>query len=215
MTVFKKSLLSLGLAVLGFSAVLVMSVLVFMNSLYYDINTVNLGSTARAFIAAIGKDRLVEIFVTNDDKPVNLPVNADGDYRLTLIASSGYVLWDSQVTERMVNHLDRSEIRAALEGREESASRVSISTKTKLIYYAVPVMDSNNNIVGVFRLSIIVPGFWSRLSSIVSSYIVFMVIMILAAFWAIFSFSRSISDSLGRLVKITNEGTALLPETAI
>jgi len=218
MSVFKKTLLTLGFSALGFSAIFIVSMLVFFNSLYYELNTESLKNTANALMEAIGNDRLNEIFSVNTHnngdfiqlQKIDLPVGVNGAYRLTLIFPSGYVLWDSHVTERLVNHIDREEIRAALEGREGSARRYSVSTGMMLIYYAMPVFDSEENVTGVFRLSFLIPGFWARLSSVLFPFLIFSVLMAVLVFFAIYKFSSSISVSLGRLVNITKTGASLL-----
>ena len=215
MTIFKRSLLTLGLAALGFSVMLVVSAMVFMNSLYYEINAIGLKNAAKALMTAIGEDRIAEIITANAGsrtlvEDIDLPVSASGDYRLTLVARSGYVLWDSQVTDRLVNHIDRREIIAALDGREGSARRDSASTNMRQIYYALPVFDNNNNPIGAFRLSFSVPEFGIRISSIVLPFIIFTCLFVIAAFLAIFAFSRYLSISLGRLVNIAQTGVALL-----
>ncbi|MCL2179977.1 MAG: ATP-binding protein [Treponema sp.] len=205
MTIFKNSLITLGLAVLGFSAVFVISVLVFMNSLYYEINITSLRDTARALMTAIGNDRVKELFLAHDDNnpaEIIFPLNITDAYRLTLIAPSGFVLWDSYVTERLVNHIDREEVAAALEGREGSSRRDSITTGMRRIYYAIPVFGNNGNVTGVFRLSFSIPEFVRRVSSIIIPFIIFICLFIAAAFWAIVMYSRSLSSSLGRLVSI-------------
>ena len=223
MTVFKRTLLTLSLAVFIFSATFIISMFVFMNSLYYEINTAGLENTTKTLMASIGNDHLKEIFTVNiaeaDEfgrlREIELPTGIDGAYRLTLIAPSGYVLWDSHVTESLVNHIDREEIRAALEGREESARRNSISTGMKLLYFAIPVFDSENEVIGVFRLSYLLSGFWIRLSPVIYPFLIFACLIAIIAFFVMFAFSRSLSSSLGRLVNITQTGTSLLstPET--
>ncbi len=214
MTVFKKSLLTLGLAAFCFSAVFVISILAFMNSLYYEINTTRLKDTAVALMTAIGKERVAVLFADNAaasmSENINLPVDENSPFRLTLIMPSGYVLWDSHVAGRLVNHIDRSEIIAALEGREASARRNSLSANMKLIYYALPVFDGENNVAGVFRLSLSIPGFGTRLSGVLFPLTIFAVFMITAVFAAIFAFSRSLSTSIKRLVNIIQAGAPLL-----
>jgi len=210
MTIFKKSLLTLGLATLGFSTVLVVSIMVFMNSLYYEINTVGLRNTAKAILTAIGEDRIIQIFTSDDtSSKIELPVNADGAYRLTMVDSFGNVLFDSSVTDGFVNHLDREEITSALEGKESSSRRDSITTQMKRLYYALPVFN-NGSPVGVFRLSLSIPKFGMRISPIIFPFVVFSFLLALIAFWAIYAYSRSLSASLGRLVSIAKTGTPLL-----
>jgi len=217
MTVFKKNLLLLGLAALGFSAVLVIFSLLFMNSLYYETNTEGLKNTARSFMQTIGKDRIIEIFTANKGGAVELPVSADGPYRLTLVDTSGEVLYDSHVTEGLVNHINREEVTEALEGREASSRRNSISMGMKMIYYSLPVMDENNKIIGVFRLSFSIPKFWNRISTIMLPFAIFSFVMAAAAFSAILAYSSSLAASIGRLVNITQTGASLLsgPEAGL
>ncbi|MDR2942880.1 MAG: PAS domain-containing protein [Treponema sp.] len=208
MTIFKKSLFTLGASALVFAAVLIFTSLVFMDSLYYEINTLGLKKTAKTLMTAIGQERITEIFLNNEIN-IELPVNESGDYRLTLIAPSGHVLWDSHVKTDLVNHIDRKEIASALEGKEESARRDSISTSKKRIYYALPAFD-DDKVVGVFRLSAIVPEFGARISSIVFPFMTFSLIMATAVFWAVYAISSSLSSSIGRLVDITQAGASLL-----
>ncbi|MDR0442214.1 MAG: PAS domain-containing protein [Treponema sp.] len=215
MTVFKKTMLNLSFAVFGFSVVLVILAFAFMNSLYYEIKAVGLSNTAKTLMAAIGEDRITEIFTTNKNAPapdISLPVSAAGAYRLTLIDPAGNVLWDSHVAGGHVNHIDREEITSALEGREGSIRRYSISTGTERIYCALPVFDKENKTIGVFRLSFAIPGFGVRVSSIILPFFIFAFILAAAAFCAIFAFSRSLSISFSRLVKIAQTGASLLSD---
>jgi len=217
MTIFKRNMISLGAAVLVFFTVVIVSVMVFMNSLYYEINMKGLGNTAKTLMSVIGENRLNEIFASGAGESavsVSLPLGANDDYRVTLINTSGYVLWDSHVNERLVNHVDREEVIAALNGREGSSRRDSISTGMRRIYYALPVFDNNNNIAGVFRLSISIPEFAARVSAIVLSFSVFICVFIAVAFWGIVMYSRSLSSSLGRLVNIAKSGVPLLSGAA-
>jgi len=209
MTIFKKSFLTLGLAALSFSAVLAVFFLVFMNALYYETKIEALKNTAKTLMTAIGEEHLAEMFASNSvAEPPS--VSADGAYRLTLVDMAGNVLWDSHVTDGLVNHIDRREIIAAMEGREASANRDSISTDMRSIYYALPVFGSGTNPVGVFRLSYSVPEFGMRVTPIMPPFFVFICAFIAAAFWLIYMFSRSLSNSAGRLVKLTQAGASLL-----
>jgi two-component system phosphate regulon sensor histidine kinase PhoR len=209
MTVFKKSLITLGIAAFGFTTLFVISIMIFMNSLYYETNTMRLKDAAKSLITAIGEDEITGLFKTDAATEISLPVTTDGAYRLTLIDPSGFVLWDSHVTGRLVNHIDRNEIVAALEGREESVRRNSNTMGMKLIYYAMPIAE-NGNVIGVFRLSVQVPGFISRLSSVFYPFFLFTIFMAIIIFVAIYAFSRSLSTSIVRLVGYTQAGASLL-----
>jgi len=210
MTIFKKNILTLGAAALLLSFVLVIIVLVFMNSLYYETSALGLKNTAKTLMTTIGHERIRRVFTDNSIDGIDMMIRASDVYRLTLIEPSGYVLWDSHVSGRLVNHIDREEIIAALEGREASIRRDSTSTNMKQIYYALPVFDNDNNIIGVFRLSISVPDFWVRVSPVFSPFLIFSFIAVGIAFLIIYVFSRSISSSIYRLVDITQTGASLL-----
>jgi len=188
-----------------------------MNHLYYEINMTGLGNTASALMKTAGKDRLTEIFtaggLSSSEQTVPLPFNADDAYRVTLIDVSGHVLWDSYTADNLVNHIDREEIIAALEGREGSSRRESISTGMRRIYYALPVFGSYNNVIGVFRVSMPIPEFGSRVSPVILPFVIFVFIFIIAAFLAIIMHSRSLASSLGRLVSIAQSSSQLLPGT--
>ena len=211
MTIFKNSIITLGLAVFAFTSIFIISVLVFMNHLYYEINAVSLGNTAKTLMTAIGKDNLAKVFSQSgeDADLYSLSFNVSEVYRVTLIDQSGYVLWDSHVADRLVNHNDREEIIAALEGREGSSRRESISTGMRRIYYALPVYG-DNDVIGVFRLSLTIPEFNSRISPVILPFIIFICLFIIAAFWAVIMYSRSLASSLGRLVSIAQSSAQLL-----
>lgn len=71
-------------------------------------------------------------------------------YRLTWIAPSGEVLFDSQADESsMENHAQREEVRQALETGEGQSSRYSSTLLEKTIYYAKRLTDGS-----VLRISI-------------------------------------------------------------
>ena len=71
-------------------------------------------------------------------------------YRLTWIAPSGDVLFDSQADESsMENHAQREEVRQALETGEGQSSRYSSTLLEKTIYYAKKLTDGS-----ILRISI-------------------------------------------------------------
>ncbi|MDR2952392.1 MAG: PAS domain-containing protein [Treponema sp.] len=213
MTIFKKSLLTLGLAAMGFSAALLVLVLAFMNSLYYETNAAGLGKTAKTLMTALGENRVSEIIQSGKKgAEISLPVSAAGAYRLSLIAASGEVIWDSHVLNGLVNHIDRKEIKTALEGREESLWRKSVSTGEKQMYHSLPVFNNSKEVIGVFRLSYVIPGFWARVSAVILPVLISALFLIIAALWMIFSFSRSLSISLARLVGIVQTDSSLLSD---
>jgi two-component system phosphate regulon sensor histidine kinase PhoR len=152
-------------------------------------------------------------------------------YRLTLIGPDGNVLADSRFPAReLSNHGDRPEVQAALAGNEGSARRSSESIGTELLYAALPVYgpagtsavppaepaesaDSVNlpppgsgrsaaRPLGVFRLSVETPNFARRVSGAALPFLLTGAVFFLAALGTVYLFSRSLSVSFARLVRI-------------
>jgi two-component system phosphate regulon sensor histidine kinase PhoR len=86
--------------------------------------------------------------------------------RVTVIATDGVVVADSEVTpaelDRLENHRDRPEVRAALDGRVGRDLRTSVSVHAPLLYVALPVYEVDR-VIGVVRLAL-------PLSAVTGSY---------------------------------------------
>jgi two-component system phosphate regulon sensor histidine kinase PhoR len=203
MTIFRKNLINFGCLTLFLILLLIISIPAFMNSLYYEANARALSSTASALLSAFSEEYLREYFAAGETGKA-FPYE-EKQYRLTLIDKNGYVLWDSQVEHRMVNHMDREEVYTALEGREGRALRKSTNTGTRQLYTALPVFGMDGLPAGIFRLSMEVSGFWQRLAPIVLPILFITAILVFAAFFGVYNFSRSLSLSLERLVNIALE----------
>ncbi|MDR2517303.1 MAG: PAS domain-containing protein [Spirochaetaceae bacterium] len=207
MSIFQKSLLTLSAAALTLTALLVVSVLAFMNFLYYETNARLLRETAAAFLAANGEARTAEWLSENRDGGSNsaAPFLPAGSFRLTLIDRAGNVRFDSHVQGALVNHLDREEVRAALAGMEGRARRDSLSTGMRQLYAAFPVRDAGGAVAGVFRLSFAVPSFWRRIAPAALPFLCLAGIFGAGAFLAVFLFSRSLAASVNHLVHIAED----------
>ncbi|MDR0402680.1 MAG: hypothetical protein LBH35_03725, partial [Treponema sp.] len=204
-TVFRRSLLVLTLSVLGLSLLFMISVLRFMDSLYYEINTRNILDTARLVLRAFPEETLYAHFKNGETEALaewmeQLP----SPYRLSLVGVDGEVLADSRFPrETLPNHGDRPEVRAALAGNEGSARRSSESLGTELLYAALPVYGPAASPMGVFRLSVETPAFWRRVSGAALPFLIAGAVFFLAAFGTACLFSKSLSVSFARLVMIT------------
>jgi two-component system phosphate regulon sensor histidine kinase PhoR len=228
-TVFRQSLLVLTLSALGLSLSFMISMLVFMDSLYYEINTRNLLDTARLVLRAFPEETLYGYFENSKAEPrvspdppaeSRIPQRAEflplwmeqlpAPYRFTLIGPDGEVLADSRFPrETLPNHGDRREVQAALAGNEGTARRSSESLGTELLYAALPVygppetpLSSDIPLLGVFRLSVETPNFTRRVSGAAPPFLLAGAVFFLAALGTVYLFSRSLSVSFGRLVKI-------------
>jgi two-component system, OmpR family, phosphate regulon sensor histidine kinase PhoR len=75
--------------------------------------------------------------------------------RVTIILPDGTVVGESQTNPAgMENHLQRPEIQSALAGNDGTATRISATLGQEYLYTAVPVRDTNGQIIAVARLSI-------------------------------------------------------------
>jgi hypothetical protein len=213
MTIFRKNIITLGLAAFGLSAIFVILALVLVNSQYNNTNSSTLLNTAKVLITAVGEERIGEYCSgegQSSDSVLSdiLKMIRDEDvYRLTLLNTNGEVIWDSDAEGNLVSHINRSEVAAAIEGREGLALRDSLSTGMRQQYAALPVYDKDGNIAGVFRLSLAVPGFWQRIAPATSFFIILAGLLALAAFAAVAVFSRSLGLSLRHLVSIAETAT--------
>ncbi|RPI14560.1 MAG: HAMP domain-containing histidine kinase [Ignavibacteriae bacterium] len=75
--------------------------------------------------------------------------------RITVITPAGLVIGDSRENPfSMDTHNDRPEIEAALKGDTGHSIRYSHTLRTDMIYAAVPLYDSQNNVRAILRTSI-------------------------------------------------------------
>lgn len=111
--------------------------LVFFNAFQ---NQVNADLKTDAQLIATSYD-----YITDDN---NLKDFAKGQTRITLIKADGNVIFDSE-KKSDENHLERSEIKAALQDGEGYSSRYSETTRTNTYYYAMKL--SNGNILRVAK----------------------------------------------------------------
>lgn len=82
-------------------------------------------------------------------------LSKDSKTRLTLISTTGQVLYDSSMDkEQIENHLDREEVQDVLKGKPYSISERKSETTLELQFYvAVPVVSNTNEITAVLRLA--------------------------------------------------------------
>lgn len=111
--------------------------LVFFNAFQ---NQVNADLKTYAQLIATSYD-----YITDDN---NLKDFAKGQTRITLIKADGNVIFDSE-KKSDENHLERSEIKDALQDGEDYSSRYSETTRTNTYYYAMKL--SNGNILRVAK----------------------------------------------------------------
>lgn len=113
----------------------------------------------------------------------------DGNTRVTLISSSGKVLYDSKIgKETLENHMERPEIREALSHGVGYSNRSSKTLKEMNFYYARLLEDGS-----ILRLSGITNSIWGTfLRSIPGIILITIVVLVVALFLV----NRSVDDIL-------------------
>jgi two-component system phosphate regulon sensor histidine kinase PhoR len=210
-TVFGKSLLVLSAAALGLSFFFAASALILMDSLYNETVTRTLADTARTLQSVPGA---ADFFSAETPGPAPEWFPETGPYRLTVTGKDGTVRFDSRYDAAALdNHRDRPEIRAALAGRTGSSRRRSDTAGLDLFYAALPVYGpaaggEDALPIGVFRLSLPVPNFRTRVVTVALSCWYLPVFFVLAALGAVYLFSRSLARSFQGLVNLSRTASA-------
>ncbi|MDR2149814.1 MAG: GHKL domain-containing protein [Spirochaetaceae bacterium] len=207
-TVFHQSLGVLSAAALGLCCFFTLAILIFMNSLYYETNTANLRETALLVLSLLDPD----LFTERDRSALHRLSTVGSAYRISLISTEGQVFFDSQFDQAgMDNHLSRPEVAAALAGHEGQAMRTSKTAGIDTLYRALPVFQSapsQEELIGVLRLSQSVPSFRRRILSAALPYLYLPLLIIALAIIAVYLFSRSLGRSFARLVAFTKTVSA-------
>jgi two-component system, OmpR family, phosphate regulon sensor histidine kinase PhoR len=125
--------------------------------------------------------------------------NASSGVRITVIASDGRVLADSQSeTATMETHAGRPEVLAAVEKGEGFAIRQSVSVRTQLLYYAVR-QDLPGGAPAILRLALPMEGFSDQLWSFRRKLWLWSLLIYLCAGAIAMLMSRSYSGRVERL----------------
>ncbi|MDR1278380.1 MAG: PAS domain-containing protein [Treponema sp.] len=227
-TVFRQSMIVLSLTTLGLSLSVILSVLFFMDGLYYETNSRSLLGAARLLLASLPPDQIRSVFAEEGGSPFARWLErfpGESPYRITCIGRDGRVLADSRFPPgELENHGERPEVRQALAGAEGQARRSSASLGTELLYAALPVYEADDGpllpdtppgtpgrIAGVFRLSVETPDFQSRISPAAPPFLTIAIVLFFLALVLVFLFSRSLSRSFTRLAELARSVNT--PET--
>lgn len=75
--------------------------------------------------------------------------------RVTVISATGEVLGESHsLIEEMQNHLNRAEVQRALRGEISMETRYSDTVRNDMMYVAAPMVNDQDQVIGVARLSV-------------------------------------------------------------
>ena len=102
---------------------------------------------------------------------------ASPDMRITLVASDGTVLFDSQANvEDLGNHALRPEVKQALETGEGSAGRYSVTLGEEALYHTMLLEEGT-----VLRLATVKSNVWGVMASMVAPCLVVIVVSVLVS----------------------------------
>ncbi len=158
----------------------------------------------------VAETELLKSFLEKEDNPaLFLSQSEKPSIRVTLIKTDGRVLYDSDTSEELESHLDREEVRSALEGKPQAVRRYSATLGYYMTYYADTFSTADGDML-IIRLA--------AKSSEISSYIIssipllLLVLIISAAVAGLFSvrMSRHFTESVSEIsdcLKGVNEGT--------
>ena len=120
---------------------------------------------------------------------------SDGEYRLTLVASDGTVLYDSEAdAATMENHLDREEIREALQTGKGNGSRKS-STLTEMNYYEAVLLSDGT----VLRIAVSGASMAVLMMGMLRWILVILVVSVFFAVLMAKRMAKKVTDPLNRL----------------
>lgn len=131
---------------------------------------------------------------TEDFKELDIFRNQD-ECRITVIALSGDVLYDSDINEQLENHLDREEVAAAVAGMPKTVERYSETFGCKMTYYAVRTGFEDGS-EAILRLAVRS----AEMDDYIISTIPFLCIALIVSAIVAGVFAKKLSESVARRI---------------
>lgn len=130
----------------------------------------------------------------------------EGQLRITLIGPDGEVLFESEASGPLENHLDRPEVQQALQGGVGHSRRTS-GTMGYNTYYCAVRMASG----GVLRLAQDAASLYAVFDSALPAVVVVCVLVLFAAVVLAFLLTRRLVKPIGRMARHLDEIDAYVP----
>ncbi len=137
----------------------------------------------------------------NQNKLLDLvdELSKDSSSRLTIILPNGTVIADSDVAREKIhlmdNHSSRSEVRAAMEGRQGTRAHYSQTLKKKMFYLAVPYFKEGR-VTAIIRIAIPINDVEKNFSTIGQPLLISTLTGIVLSILFSFLLSRSVSKRI-------------------
>lgn len=123
------------------------------------------------------------------------------DTRITIIHNNGQVIAESQKDfQEMESHINRPEIRAALEGEQSNIVRYSTTTREDMLYLSSPI-EIKGNIVAALRLSVFLEEMNRILVGLRYTILLIAIILVLLAIVISYYTSKMFTMPGGRLLQ--------------
>ncbi len=126
------------------------------------------------------------------------------DTQVQILDNSGVVLFDSMASDLVGNTLESSDVKSAIEGKQDSTKSKRESTGESLLSLSYPLVSANQQ-VGIIRLTSSMDKVDKRISDDTFWYVIFGIIVSLLAlvvsFFAASSFVKPIND----LIKVSEK----------
>lgn len=126
--------------------------------------------------------------------------------RITIVDSKGIVLADSEEDpEKMENHGMRPEILQAFYGKTGSTLRFSETVKEDMLYVAIPIKDSADNLLGALRISLFLTQIRKLLNYVMRNVIIIAAMLAIFSLLAAFFYSKSLTRPISELTRAADE----------
>lgn len=154
--------------------------------------------------------RIVCAFVsTSDDYSEIIKYRKDVALRITVIDLNGNVLFDSNTSAKLENHLDREEVKNALNDTPRVVERYSETLGADMAYYALKTEDNGGNTV-VVRLAVRGSRIDEYLGITIPVFSIVLVVSLIVSFVVSDVLSKKIANKvtdIGNSLKSLNDGT--------
>jgi two-component system phosphate regulon sensor histidine kinase PhoR len=136
-------------------------------------------------------------------------MSSETDIRFTIISLDGKVLADSEKNpEVMDNHINRPEVRGALDGTESVSTRYSNTIGEEMLYFAYPFRGENKGLRCIIRTSMPLSDIKVISNSLIKDIFKSMFLVLLASIILAYFYSKRIFEPIKELAEASKKVAA-------
>ena len=170
-----------------FKSICLVGIITLLSSLILIMGVLYEYFTSAQMKQLVNDTELAAVAVTNDGLDYLNKLN-DSDYRITWIKEDGTVLFDNKAdSQKMENHLERQEVKEALENGEGTSIRYSDTVLYRSLYSAKLLSDGS-----IIRLSISQSSWWAIFVSMIQPLMIVAFLVIALSFFLAYRLSDKI-----------------------